>query len=119
MRIRNLTPHPVNVIRDDGPNITYPVDGPAPRVTMIETPDGTVHDDEHDIDIECVTSTTSDVITGLPYYEPDILLIVSRMVCDAARHLPEIRTDLVYPEGIVRSVAGTITGCTKLGRVRR
>jgi hypothetical protein len=111
---RNLTPHEVTLCIDGGQNITYPVDGPPPRVTTIENTDGFLHDDVNNITIPTVVRLLSSTITDLPDPKPGIILIVSRMTCEAA----PTRGDLVYPEGIVRSPDNTPIGCRKFGRVR-
>jgi hypothetical protein len=116
---RNLTPHAVDLVQGDT-RTTYPVDGPAPRVTTIESYDLPIHDDVNNIYVDTVVSVLSDTITlsgtitDLPDPEPGVVLIVSRMVCEAK---PQ-RTDLVYPEGIVRGPDGVPIGCRKFGRVR-
>jgi hypothetical protein len=111
---RNLTPHEVTLCIDGGQNITYPVDGPPPRVTTIENTDGFLHDDVNDLDVEVVVRSLSSTVTDLPAPKPGVILIVSRMTCEAKSQ----RTDLVYPEGIVRSPDNTPIGCRKFGRVR-
>jgi hypothetical protein len=110
---RNLTPHSVTLVQGDT-RTTYPVDGPAPRVTTIEEADAPIHDDVNSIDIDVIVSTLSDKITDLPDPQHGVVLIVSRMTAEAA----PTRTDLVYPEGIVRSPDGVPIGCRKFGRVR-
>jgi hypothetical protein len=110
---RNLTPHEVNLDQGDT-RTTYPVDGPAPRVTTIEEADAPLHDDVNNITVPTVVRLLSSTITDLPDPKPGIILIVSRMTCEAA----PTRGDLVYPEGIVRSPDNTPIGCKKFGRIR-
>jgi hypothetical protein len=110
---RNLTPHAVGLDQGDT-RTTYPVDGPAPRVTTIEEADAPLHDDVNNIDIDVIVSTLSDEVTDLPDPQHGVVLIVSRMTAEAA----PTRMDLVYPEGIVRSPDGVPIGCRKFGRVR-
>jgi hypothetical protein len=125
---RNLTPHAVDLVQGDTRTTPvavtgtrdvpavyrYPVDGPAPRVTTNESYDLPIHDDVNNIYVDTVVSVLSDTITDLPDPQPGVILIVSRMTCEAK---PQ-RTDLVYPEGIVRSPDGVPIGCRKFGRVR-
>jgi hypothetical protein len=110
---RNLTPHAVDLFQGDT-RTTYPVDGPAPRVTTIERFDVPLHDDRNNITVPTVVSILSDTITDLPDPQHGVVLIVSRMTAEA----DPTRTDLVYPEGIVRSPDGVPIGCRKFGRAR-
>jgi hypothetical protein len=112
---RNLTPHSVTLIQGDT-RTTYPVDGPPPRVTTVENTDGFLHDGVNDLDVEVVVRSLSSTVTDLPDPQPGVILIVSRMTCEAK---PQ-RTDLVYPENIIRTSDNLRTpiGCQKFGRVR-
>jgi hypothetical protein len=113
MIFRNLTPHEVNLDQGDT-RTTYPVDGPAPRVTTIERFDVPLHDDRNNITVPTVVRLLSSTITDLPDPQPGVILIVSRMTCEALPH----RDDLVYPEGIIRMSDNTPIGCRKFGRVK-
>lgn len=107
MIVRNLTPHPVNVIGES--TITYPVDGPAPRVAMGSAERPAIVDQDGN-EIPITITWTEEEVTDLPEARDGVLLIVSRMVTDAA---PD-RADLVCPDGIVRDSAGRIIGCRSL-----
>lgn len=107
--IRNLTPHPVNLVVD-GQTITLPPDGAPPRVSTTETPAGAVAVNGTQVPI--VQVGTGDLV-GLPDQQPGVLLVVSRMVAEAAPH----RRDLVIPHGLVRDDAGRVVGCSALGQV--
>src|SRR5690554_3370931 len=107
--IRNLTPHPVNLILD-GHTITLPPDGTPPRVATTETPAGTVAVDGAEVPV--VQVGTGD-LEGLPDQQPGVWLLVSRMVAEAAPH----RRDLVIPHGLVRDDVGRVVGCSALGQV--
>jgi hypothetical protein len=112
MLFRNLTPHEVNLLHET--STTYPVCGIAPRVTTTEQIDDPLYDEVNDITIDTVVSALSDAVTDLPDPEPGVILIVSRMTCEAKPH----RRDLVYPEGIVRSPDGVPIGCRRFGRAK-
>lgn len=107
--IRNLTPHPVTLIFG-GQTITLPPDGAPPRVSTTETPAGTATVNGTQVPI--VQVGTGDLV-GLPDQQPGVLLVVSRMVAEAAPH----RRDLVIPHGLVRDDAGRVVGCSALGQV--
>ena len=109
--IRNLTPHPVNVISGDGSVITYPVDGPAPRVAMGKKDAGRIVD-QYGNEIDDSVTWASPDVTDLPEPEEGVILIVSRMTADAAGGRPDLRS----PEGIVRDETGRIIGCRSLTR---
>lgn len=106
MQIINLTPHTVTV---NGTAI--PPDGRVPRVGEVVEPAG---------EITLPGGATAPVVTvrpgaveGLPAPQPDTMLIVSRMVAEAA---PE-RRDLVVPHGLVRDGQGRVVGCAQLAQV--
>ena len=107
--IRNLTPHPVNLVLG-GQTITLPPDGTPPRVSTTETPAGTVA--VNGVQVPIVQVGTGDLV-GLPDQQPGVLLVVSRMVAEAAPH----RRDLLIPHGLVRDDAGRVIGCSALGQV--
>lgn len=105
MKIKNYTPHPINLLVN-GEFIEYPVCGPAPRLaTHIVAIEG-------DYPFEAVKVEYGDV-QDLPEPEEDVILIVSKMCCDA---VPD-RPDLWYPTEFVRDEQGRITGCRALARV--
>jgi hypothetical protein len=95
----NLTPHPINVIMDDGSNITIDPSGVIPRVASTATT----------VAPGFVTTVMGDV-TGLPDKKDGVLLIVGAMVRTA---LPD-RDDLIGPDtsptGAVRNDQGQIVG---------
>ena len=105
MEIRNLTPHTVN-LRIDGQLVEYSPAGPAPRIATSEVAI------EGDYPFEAVRVEYGD-IQDLPEPEPDVVLIVSKMCCDAR---PE-RPDLWYPTRLIRDDAGRIVGCEALAHL--
>lgn len=109
MKIKNLTPHAVNMMLEDR-EIVFSPEGIVPRCsTSIER----ISDVEVDgISIPITTSTFGEVI-GLPEKEDGVLLIVSALVANTCKD----RDDLVIPNEAVRDDAGRIIGCKSLGRV--
>ena len=102
MKIRNLTPHTINLLVGDK-FVEYPPDGPAPRVS------------EHHVEIEgdfpfkAVKVEYGDIV-DLPDPEEGTILVVSKMCADAR---PK-RRDLWYPAKLLRDDKGVITGCEAL-----
>ena len=105
MEIRNLTPHAINLLVD-GEYVEYPSCGTVPRVSSIELPV------EGDYPFEAVTVEYGD-IQNLPAPEAGVILVVSKMCCDAAPN----RRDLWYPARLVRDEQGRIVGCDALARL--
>ena len=107
MKLENYTPHPVNIISDNGKVIaTYPVAGPAPRVKEIVVSD-------HNVGNVPVNRVAYDKdVTDLPAPREGVLLIVSRITAGAVTG----REDLVFPHGEVRDEGGRILGVRALGR---
>jgi hypothetical protein len=111
--IINLTPHTVTIVDDAGGNLVTiepsPL-GPA-RVTML--PDQQYgHAAYGDMRVPLVISSTSRVIENLPDPVPGRLIIVSRMVVEAAAG----RADLVVPHDTVRDERGQVVACRSLAR---
>lgn len=105
MKIRNLTPHDITLLVD-GEWVVLQPDGPAPRVATVELPI------DEDLPFAGVKVEYGD-LQDLPPYEDGVLLIVSKLCCDAAPS----RSDLWYPTRLVRDDAGRIVGCGALARV--
>lgn len=106
MKIRNLTPHPVVVA-----GVTIPPEpSPPPRVAEEATQVETVTISGHTVP---VVEVRLGQVTGLPEPQPDTLLIVSRMVAEAA----PTRRDLVVPYDAIRDGDGRIIGVRALGRI--
>lgn len=105
MKIKNLTPHPVNILDADNNEITHFESAGLVRLKM---------------SVESVGSHAGIPLTktvfgepeGLPGVKAGTLLIVSQLIKSA---LPE-RTDLVVPADVVRDKTGNIIGCRSLGR---
>ena len=105
MKIKNLTPHTVNLLIG-GERVAIEPDGPAPRLST--------HEEmiSNDLGFDLVRVVYGN-IENLPDPEPETMLIVSKMCCDAAPG----RTDLVYPTRLVRDDQGRIVGCDALARL--
>lgn len=105
MELKNYTPHAINLLVN-GEYVEYPPAGPASRVATIEQ---TI---DNDLPFETVKVTYGNV-QNLPDPEEGVLLIVSKMCCDAC---PD-RADLWYPSRLVRDEAGRIVGCDALAHL--
>ena len=100
-KIINLTPHDVNVVKNNGDVITFPSSGIVTRCTQTTT------------QISCVngiplTQTSFGVVVDLPQPQEDTIFIVSRLVLNACKG---VRDDLIVPNDIVRDEQGNIIGC--------
>lgn len=104
MKIRNLTPHPLVL-----GGVGLQPEGVVPRVKvrreMVITAD-------KELPVP-VYATVAEGISDLPAKESGVLLIVSRVVAEAARE----RSDLVFPDELVRDPEGNVIGARSLGSV--
>ena len=103
MNLKNLTPHPITIVRRDGTTVTI-----APEAIPARVSEQTTEMPVHAYDVPLLFTQAVGVI-GLPPREPGVVLIVSRMVLDAAD-----RADLVSPGTLVRDAQGRVTGCASL-----
>jgi hypothetical protein len=105
MEIKNMTSHAINLLID-GMYVEYPPTGVVPRIATIEA----------DID-GCYPFAAVKVLYGdiqdLPEPEDNVILIVSKMCCDARPNRP----DLWYPTRLVRDEGGRIVGCDALAHL--
>lgn len=95
---KNLTPHTVNLVTDNGELVLEP-SGELARVSTIEEPDGFLDGVE-------IFQLTYGSVEGLPDPIDGTYYVVSKMVRDAC---PD-RTDLFYPTRLLRDDAGRIVG---------
>ena len=102
-KIINLTPHVINVVREDGTKIEIKPSGVIPRVSVKTVPAGEVNG------IPLFRNEYGEVV-DLPPAEDGVLLVVSGLLKSAC---PE-RTDLVVPARQIRDEAGRIIGCEGL-----
>jgi hypothetical protein len=112
MTLRNLTPHDVTLIGDDGVYQSFATEVPngaeGPRVieTVVRArPAGAI--DGVPVELRHIDRAE---VTGLPTAEDGVLLIVSEMVREAE---PD-RSDLVSPTALVRDPSGRIIGARAL-----
>lgn len=104
--MRNLTPHPIRVVRPDGEIMELPPSGQVARVAAIETPAG-------DLDGIPLVSRTWGQVENLPAPEPGVFLVVSSLVFEAARD----RNDLLVPDTgptAVRDASGQVVAVRRL-----
>ena len=110
LEIINCTPHDVNIVGEDGSIIaTIPASGILPRCQATTQEVGTVGVDGITIPL---TASSFGEVTDLPEASDDTLLIVSRVVADAAK-----RHDLVVPDQLVRDSSGQVIGARSLSFV--
>ncbi|MDF9296082.1 hypothetical protein [Geobacillus stearothermophilus] len=108
MKFINLTPHSINVVRDDGSVVlSVPPSGTVARVATQQTVvcqlDG----------IDVVRTAFGDV-DGLPAPQPDTVYVVSTLVLQALSASGVDRSDVVAPDtspaSVVRNTDGQIVG---------
>lgn len=98
-QIINLTPHPLNIILDDGATVTVAPSGVVPRVAS----------DNIQVAPGFVTTTLGDV-DGLPDLQPGVLLVVSALVRAALPGRDDLIGPDTSPQGAVRDQDGRIIG---------
>lgn len=114
-RLRNLTPHPVTLL---------PEDGRQEVATVLES-EGVARAEVR------YTETTREVLgvpiveveyglpIDLPEPEEGVLLVVSLLTMEAAAQSGRLTWDLLRPEKLVRGADGQIVGCEALARAPR
>ena len=113
--IINLTPHTINVRRDDGSFVAFQPSGQVARVTVSLAPvdvfDYSKALQELSLaDGILISSQEFGVVTGLPDPETDTLYLVSALVRTAVPH----RFDVLSPGELIRNEAGQPIGCDGL-----
>ena len=112
MKLRNLTPHVLNLLAENGQETVLEPAGPAPRLTVAREPLGSI------AGLPIVRSTMG-APDGLPAPEVGVVLVVSALVAEAAAD----RDDLAYPGEAVRDGSGRIIGarglCAGMGLAAR
>jgi len=104
MKIKNYTPHPINIVDAENNSVlSLPSEGIV-RLKASTEPAGTIAGIP-------VTRTVFGQPEGLPEYSDGTFYIVSQIVKSA---LPQ-RNDLLVPAEVVRDAAGNIIGCKSLG----
>jgi hypothetical protein len=113
MKIVNLTPHAVTLARLDEACDELRIESTGcARVSMATHCADAVNVDGLPAFRVPVLISEPGRLTGLPAAEEGTLLLVSRMVAEAA---PD-RIDLVYPDDVVRDAKGEVLHCRALGR---
>jgi len=107
MKLVNLTPHKVTLVKPDGSQIEIPPEGRCPRVRMEVREAGEV------LGVP-VVETVAAGVEGLPEPRPGVYYIVSRAVAAACPG----RDDLLVPDDLVRDGEGRVIGARRLARVR-
>ena len=103
--IKNLTPHVVNYVSENGNIISIEPEETPARCYQSTVPDCV-------LDGFNITKSTFGKVENLPEQEDGIFYIVSRMVLSACSD----RHDLLVPNEIVRDDSGQIVGCKSFSR---
>ena len=106
MRIRNFTPHRVDLYHNTGPIERFESEGTA-RISCTQEYYDYVDSCGVDSSPIAIYKSKYGEVEGLPEPEDDTLFIVSRVV---AEHLPH-RRDLIIPNGLLRNSLGNVFGC--------
>ena len=103
----NLTPHAITLRRSDSPvGEAFPASGTVARCAVEKVQIG-------EIDGTPVYRSLFGDVVGLPEPVEGTVYIVSQLVAQAARN----RSDLVFPDSLVRDEDGRIIGCTAWGQM--
>lgn len=103
MKLINLTPHSLTVLRADGSAVTLPPSGTVARCTVTGARVG-------EIGGIVLTRTSVGIVTDMPAPAEGVMYVVSLVVRTA---LPG-RTDIASPGELVRGPDGQPVGCRGL-----
>ena len=103
MKIVNCTPHEINIVKEDGTILTIEASGIVPRCTQTEAHVASVNG-------IAVTKQVFGEVIDLPEAQPEMFLVVSRLVASAAKG----RKDLLVPGPMIRGEDGRPCGCRGL-----
>ncbi len=107
MTIKNLTPHAVNIISEDGVvKATFEPTGIVARASQQAEKVGEVDG------IELVSMKFGETV-DLPAPQEDVMLIVSIITINAAKAQGRTTSDLLMTADPVRNEAGQIIGCRR------
>ena len=109
MKIINLTPHTVNIIKDGEVFVTYPSEGIA-RAEQVDKKIGSINDIP-------IYFTSFGAVTGLPKPSPYSFYIVSLATAQAAQRNGRTTGDLLLTSHPVRNEEGTIIGCEAFAQI--
>ncbi len=101
----NMTPHPINIIKEGQPTKTIPISGKLIRLKTSTILTGV------EVNGVRLSKTVFGEPEGLPKEVEGTYIIVSQLVKSA---LPQ-RSDLLVPAEVVRDNQGHILGCRSLG----
>lgn len=105
--VKNLTPHAVNVIAEDGSTIaTFAPEGVVARASQVAEPVGTLNGIE-------LVSMKFGATVDLPAPQEGVFLIVSVITINAAKAEGRITSDLLMTADSVRNSEGQIIGCRR------
>lgn len=107
MKLINCTPHPINLIREDGTMISLEKGVVVPRVQQESAVNSYV-------DGVPVTEDSFGSLQDMPLEAVGTRFIVSRMVLEADKKSSSPRADLLVPGALVRDENGNIVGCKSL-----
>lgn len=110
-KIVNLTPHRVVTVLSDGRHVEFPPHEISARLTRPTTDLPPIR--FNGIDIPSGLSFDTGLSTGLPSPQEGTIYIVSRAVASSFTE----RTDLVFPDDLVRDSSGNVVGCRRLSRL--
>ena len=100
----NLTPHELNVQREDGSLLTVPPSGTVARVKAETTTVGKIDG------VAITKQTFAAAIAGVPPQKEDVYHIVSRLAAEALKEIGRTE-DILIPGAAIRDEAGKIVGC--------
>lgn len=111
VEIINLTPHTVNLIRQNKKVLTIPGEGNPPRVEeKIEAKEHLTVNGDYDIPIY---TANNEYVAKLPKKEKGVYYIVSRIIAEYSD-----RDDLLVPHGLIRDTKGNVVGCSSFKKVK-
>lgn len=110
---RNHTPHLVVIERRGLDDVVLDPVPPLPRLEITRRPAGTI--DTRWGPVPRTAIDASATVVDLPDEQTGVVLVVARAVAEACLD----RSDLTFPDDLVRDAAGTVVGCRSLGVVER
>lgn len=117
MKVINLTPHDINICREDREIIlTFPRCQDSlklVRASVTRKTTGTVNIDGFDIDVNV---TEFGNINYVPEKISDTIYIVSEIAASAINQVDSTRDDIFIVDDIIRDNEGKIKGCRALAR---
>ena len=108
MEFRNLCPHSLSLVREDGSVLVIEPSSTTPARREV------IRSVAESIDGFAITTESLGPVVGLPEPEPGVVLVVSRLV---AQGCPG-RGDVYIPGELIRDGAGAIVGARGLCQIR-